>query len=179
MPARWAVLAIFALAAPALADKLALPAELPPAGYAGQQYVDSNGCLFLRAGRAGEVLWVPRVTREGVPMCGNQPSGQRVPVAEASSAVSPRPEATAPASDAGKPGWYVAVGSFGQAGNIDRAVERLRALDYPVSRGRASAAAGLETVFAGPFSSAETAADVQFKLRGQGFPDATVVRRQD
>ena len=27
---------------------------------------------------------IPRVTREGVPLCGNPPSGQRVPAVEAS-----------------------------------------------------------------------------------------------
>jgi hypothetical protein len=62
--------------------ELAAPAELPPKDYAGQQYVDSKGCVFLRAGPKGDETWIPRVTREGVPLCGYPPSGKRVPVAE-------------------------------------------------------------------------------------------------
>jgi hypothetical protein len=60
----------------------AVPAELPPKDYAGQQYVDSRGCLFMRAGPAGNETWIPRVTRDGVPICGNPPSGRRVPVVD-------------------------------------------------------------------------------------------------
>ncbi len=57
------------------------PAELPPEDYAGQQYVDSRGCLFFRAGQSPDrEVWVARVTRDGKPMCDNPPSGQRVPV---------------------------------------------------------------------------------------------------
>ena len=69
-----------ALAMPVRAE-LPGPAELPPKGYGGQQYVDSKGCLFVRAGQTpDQPVWVPRVTREGRPMCDNPPSGQRVPV---------------------------------------------------------------------------------------------------
>jgi hypothetical protein len=76
-----------AIALPALAA-LPGPAELPPPEYAGQQYVDSKGCLFVRGGQSteqspeqspGQTVWVPRVTRDGKPMCDNPPSGQRVP----------------------------------------------------------------------------------------------------
>lgn len=62
------------------AGKLATPAEFPPADYRGQQYVDSKGCLFMRAGEGAQTVWIPRVTRYGIPLCGNPPSGKRVPV---------------------------------------------------------------------------------------------------
>jgi hypothetical protein len=73
--------ALVVLMAPAAGAEPLRPAELPPPDYAGLQYVDSRGCLFARAGTEAEVLWIPRVSRQGVPACGNPPSGQRVPVA--------------------------------------------------------------------------------------------------
>lgn len=50
------------------------PSNLPPAGFAGQQFVDNRGCLFLRAGFGTTVNWVPRVDRRHKPLCGYPPT---------------------------------------------------------------------------------------------------------
>lgn len=177
---RLAVL-LLALATPALAQQPSRPAELPPPEYRGQQYVDSRGCLFMRTGSGANETWLPRVTRAGVPMCGNPPSGQRVPVAEegASTTTAPAAEAPAPAAEAPSPtakgSLYVAVGSFGVAGNAERAAARLQALNYGVAQSRPQGSGGLVTVLAGPFATAADAARARTELAKLGFPDAVVV----
>jgi hypothetical protein len=61
------------LAAQSLRDN-AEPAEVPPESYRGNQYVDSNGCVFIRAGVDGATTWVPRVSRAREVICGFQPT---------------------------------------------------------------------------------------------------------
>lgn len=63
------------------------PAETPPASFQGQQYVDSRGCVFMRAGLSGRISWVPRIGRDRRPICND------VTAAEASARLS-SPETT-------------------------------------------------------------------------------------
>jgi SPOR domain len=176
------------LALPAAAEVLIRPAEIPPASYAGQQYVDSRGCMFVRAGTDKEVLWILRVNRKGEPQCGNPPSGRRVPVvgetggaateAGTASADIATPD-TVPKQPAeiGVGSYFVAVGSFVVAANADAAEMRLKAMNYSVARGQLQGGnSALVTVFAGPFADAQAAARAQSELRGAGFPDAIVMR---
>ncbi len=51
------------------------PANLPPAGYKGQQFVDNRGCVFVRAAIGGRVNYFARVDQRHKPICGMQPTG--------------------------------------------------------------------------------------------------------
>jgi hypothetical protein len=71
------------------------PAELPPAGFEGRQYVDSRGCVFLRAEVDGAVTWVAQLTASREPICNRRPTMD--------TAASPPPEPQMPA-DVATPG---------------------------------------------------------------------------
>lgn len=51
-----------------------IPAEFPPSTYKAKQYVDSRGCVYVRAGIDGAVNWIPRVNRKRQVICGASPS---------------------------------------------------------------------------------------------------------
>lgn len=78
------------------------PAENPPAGYAGQQYIDSRGCTYIRAGHGGQVNWVARIDRARQPICGQPPSLATMAAARDSLAASQSPQ-SAPVRQAAIP----------------------------------------------------------------------------
>lgn len=73
-----AVLAVCGLltasAAQAQGSSSGVPANFPPDSFKGSQYVDSKGCVYIRAGFDGNTTWVPRVARNRKPVCGQTPT---------------------------------------------------------------------------------------------------------
>ncbi len=65
------------------------PAELPAPDYQGQSYIDTKGCIFLRAGYGGDVNWVPRVDQNRKPICGQTPTNEIARVADAAAVDAP------------------------------------------------------------------------------------------
>ncbi len=65
------------------------PVETPPADFDGTQYVDSRGCVFVRAGYNGATAWVPRLTSEREALCGLDPTMPATEHAYAGAVTSP------------------------------------------------------------------------------------------
>lgn len=80
--ALWASFCGAALAPAQAVAEIAGPANTPPAGFKGQQFVDNRGCVFMRAGYGGQTNWVARVTRDRKSMCGYPPTFGAQPVIE-------------------------------------------------------------------------------------------------
>lgn len=153
------------------------PAEMPPASFEGQQYVDSAGCLFLRAGTKKERIWIPRVARDGSLLCGYPPSGRRVSIAGEALAPAPptvQDEGSVPQGAAGA--TMVAIGSFSRIENADRAERTITELGLPITR-RQVLRNGLQltSIFAGPFENAASARAALATVRSAGFSDAMLI----
>ncbi|MBI1218540.1 MAG: hypothetical protein GC186_08330 [Rhodobacteraceae bacterium] len=62
------------------------PKEIPPASFTGPQFVDSRGCVYMRAGYGGVVKWVPRIDDSHQVLCGYQPTMAGTTMAAATAA---------------------------------------------------------------------------------------------
>ena len=96
----WAALDLAAFSGGALAQ-LSGPANLPPFGFQGLQFVDGRGCLFLRAGFGAQTVWVPMVDESHAQICNMAPSFGAAAAAAAAAATAaataaPVPQTVAP-----------------------------------------------------------------------------------
>ena len=73
------------------------PREAPPSDFRGGQFVDSAGCVFVRAGLSGRTTWVPRIGANRQQLCGRPPSfAAQAPIAMAEQAPAVRQQPAAP-----------------------------------------------------------------------------------
>jgi cell division septation protein DedD len=191
--------AVILMAAPAAAQT-ATPAETPPSEFAGNQYVDSAGCVFMRGEIGNTVAWLPRLNRDRQQVCGYAPSfpvgAQPATTAEPvtgpdTAAMADLPESAvmpaAPADPArARPRTrsvatavaetdlrFVQVGAFAVFSNADRMAERLLAMGLRVTIVRERLGhRPIRSVLAGPFDDEAAYHNAFLRLRQAGFADA-------
>lgn len=78
-----------------------------------------------------------------------------------------------PEESGGKAVIWLQVGAFANAQNADRAIDRIRTLNFPVARLKVRGGR-LTAVLVGPFNNARAANDVQDALRTSGFPEVLI-----
>jgi hypothetical protein len=76
-------------------DEVGGPAEVPPSGFSGDQFVDSRGCVFMRAGIDGQTSWVPRIDRSRQVICDRPPTFAPPPPPPVVAETAPPPAAAA------------------------------------------------------------------------------------
>mgnify|MGYP001434734154 CR=1 FL=1 len=90
-------------------------------------------------------------------------SGKRITIAALARQAEQRTTSGPSAVEGGE--WAVQVGSFGEAGNAQRLMQKLRDLGYPAySRERNNS---LTTVYVGPFGASEDAEGVMSELKSR------------
>ena len=86
----------------AFAQSLNGPAEPPPADFSGNQFVDSQGCAFVRATVNGASSWIARVDQDRNPLCDFEPTFAMAEPSSAESTTVPESEDVADVVDADK-----------------------------------------------------------------------------
>jgi hypothetical protein len=154
-----------------------LPAEFPPLAFEGLQFVDSRGCVFIRAGFEDAPTWVPRLTRDRRQVCGFDPTfgtaGGSAPadVREVATSAVSAPNASASPQALATP--FVQVGTFGVEANATNSAGRLRDLGLPVVIDLMEfSGKTYRVVLAGPFADGAELQSALRMARELGFSDA-------
>lgn len=92
------------------------PRNPPPPDFRGREFVDSRGCVFIRAGSTDVTNWVPRIAQGRTVLCGRTPtrvasSGPRVTVFDAGTRVTIRDDAGRAAPPAAAPAAVASAGA--------------------------------------------------------------------
>lgn len=146
------------------------PAEAPPASFEGASFVDSKGCMFFRTEAAGKVVWVARVTRSGLQVCGFKPTEVARSVPQQKPAQTPSGSLV---PQGFKPAWT--DGRLNEQRG-PRPSSSLSTVEGPKLEATAPIPTDGPTIQVASFSVPANAKAVQKKLRAAGWP--TQIERQ-
>lgn len=159
------------------------PANLPPDGYAGEFWVDRNGCEFIRTKSGG---WIPRFGNDGKAFCNDDLKGVTGRTPQTSAAQSgPQPgeivqvdnrtgAITRVAAPSTIPPSYVNVATFSRTQNGIAARKAFADLGFPiVGAGTTPAPGRAVSVVLGPFTVQDALDDALNVARALGYEGAT------
>lgn len=162
---------------------LATTPEVPPEGFTGDYWTDSNGCAFIRAGNGEQQRWVPQVNAKRQQICNpdlarpaaaSQPTAPAAPITAMEEMIDPntglKTVVLAPITIAPS---FLRIGTYTDPNEAEDARTAFRNMGFRIVGDGADVPSTVaKTVTLGPFTTASALEDAKQVAEELGYPKA-------